>query len=543
MNKAEHQLYMNADNMNITKSAGDSRKFILVLISVFVIPVLVYLQTIKFGFTYFDDNLIILNNNQFLSDFSNVPGAFQRDAFIRETGIFYRPLQTLSYMTDILISGGNNAWMFHLTNILLFGLLACVLYFLLRKLNIHSIAALTGTMVFCVHPLFVSSVAWIPARGDLLLSLFSLLSLLFLIEFLNKKRTVYLFLHGTCFVIALFCKETAIVLPLLYVLYYFTFALKKTPEKKYLVLAGGYVLSGIAWFIIRVKALGGFSGLSSVLNLTGRHDKVGLQPLLSNVRTIPEALGRFFVPFDIDPVPGFSLSMTLTGCVVIIILGFLFYKIKHVSRNRKFFCLAWFLLFLLPTMVFKSDDIDYLDHRFFMPLIGILLYVLLLVPDKWLENRRTVKLLPIFFIFFILSCLTYRNSRAYSGMMNFYNTAVARNPRSVLAHNNLGAAYLDQGNLQKAIQEYSSAIRLKPDYANAYSGRGNAYYNQKMYRESIEDFSMVIELRSADANTYNNRGAAFCRLGLTYKACPDFMKADELGSVSAKANISRYCNK
>ncbi len=201
------------------------------------------------------------------------------------------------------------------------------------------------------------------------------------------------------------------------------------------------------------------------------------------------------------------------------------------------------LLFLLPTMVFKSDDIDYLDHRFFMPLIGILLYVLLLVPDKWFENRRTVKLLPLLFIFFILSYLTYRNSRAYSGMMNFYNTAVARNPQSVLAHNNLGAAYLDQGNLQKAIQEYTMAIRLKPDYASAYSGRGNAYYKQKMYRESIDDFSRVIELRSADANTYNNRGAAFCRLGLFYKACPDFMKAEELGSVSAKANITRYCNK
>ncbi len=141
---------MNADKMNITKSAGGSKKAFLVLILVFVIPVLVYLQTIRFGFTYFDDNLIILNNNQFLSDFSNVPGAFQRDAFIRETGIFYRPLQTLSYMTDILISGGNNAWMFHLTNILLFGLIACVLYFLLRKLNIHSIAALSGTMIFCV---------------------------------------------------------------------------------------------------------------------------------------------------------------------------------------------------------------------------------------------------------------------------------------------------------------------------------------------------------------------------------------------------------
>ena len=84
---------------------------ILPIIIVFCLPVLLYLQTLGFGFTYFDDNLIIINNISFLSDFGNILKAFLTDQFISKASPFYRPLGTLSYMIDIKLF-----WSCHLKN-------------------------------------------------------------------------------------------------------------------------------------------------------------------------------------------------------------------------------------------------------------------------------------------------------------------------------------------------------------------------------------------------------------------------------------------
>ncbi|MGD1044475.1 MAG: hypothetical protein ABR936_03985, partial [Bacteroidota bacterium] len=119
---------------------------ILPIVIVFCLPVLLYLQTLSFGFIYFDDNEIITNNIAFLSDFRNAPQVFLKDAFIVKSSHFYRPLQTLSYMADICLSGGNNTWMYHLTNILLLGLIACLLFLLFRKFLIPLKLALLSTL-------------------------------------------------------------------------------------------------------------------------------------------------------------------------------------------------------------------------------------------------------------------------------------------------------------------------------------------------------------------------------------------------------------
>jgi tetratricopeptide (TPR) repeat protein len=42
------------------------------------------------------------------------------------------------------------------------------------------------------------------------------------------------------------------------------------------------------------------------------------------------------------------------------------------------------------------------------------------------------------------------------------------------AHNNLGAAFKDQGKLDEAIACYRRALELKPDFAEAHNNLGNA---------------------------------------------------------------------
>ena len=73
----------------------------------FCISVLLYVQTLSFGFTNFDDHLLISQNIAFLSHVKNLLHAFQTDAFIVHTSPFYRPLQSVSYMADVLLSAVN----------------------------------------------------------------------------------------------------------------------------------------------------------------------------------------------------------------------------------------------------------------------------------------------------------------------------------------------------------------------------------------------------------------------------------------------------
>ena len=541
----------------------NKRGTILLLIVVFCLPVLLYLQTLRFGFIDFDDHEIISNHIGFLSDLRNVPQAFLRDAFLLKSSNFYRPLQTISYMADIQLSGGNNMWMYHLTNILLWGLIACSLFLLLRKFLIPSKLALLSTLIYCAHPLFISSVAWIPARGDLQLALFSLLSFLFLIEHLRKKKLIYLFLHWLTFTIALFCKETAAFLPFLFILYYFTFSFEKRFERKYLFNIALYFISGIFWFWLRSIATG---------NLLNQND-VGLGILVSNLRTIPESLARLFLPFDSALIFSFSLFYTLAGLGIIILIIAIFFINKERTKKEKIFCLSWFLLLLLPTLIIKIEFIDYLSHRLLLPLIGILLFVLFSIPKKWLEAKDMKRKIAVsggyFCVLALLSYSTFIKSRSYSDPITFYDSSISQNPDNVLmyinrgfardnrndfegaiedftkaieldsdyavSYNNRGSVYSAEGKFGSAIKDYDKALALKPKYVDAYNNRGKAYDDAGSYDQAIKDINKAIELNPAFADAYNNRGTVYSAKGDLDDAFKDYDKALELNPYYAEA--------
>lgn len=282
--------------MNHRKSFSGTNVSIVHIIIAFCVPVLLYLQTIGFGFTHFDDDGIILNNITFLSHFNNTFHAFMTDAFISKMSSFYRPLQTLSYMVDLQLSGANSVWMFHLTNILLLGIISCLLFLLLRRFLIPVKLALLAALIYCAHPLFVSSVAWIPARGDMLLLLFSLVSFIFFIDFLQKRKTIYLLLNWIAFTIALLCKETAAFLPFIFIIYFFTFSTEKRFNWKYLFIIILYAISGILWYWMRSKAVGDSSNSNDIL---------GLAAVMLNLQTIPNRWHNFSFPLIMHLFPGF----------------------------------------------------------------------------------------------------------------------------------------------------------------------------------------------------------------------------------------------
>lgn len=122
----------------------------------------------------------------------------------------FAPLTIFSYLIDHSL-WGKWAGGYHLTNVLLHGINAVLVFLLVRQITTRHVFALVVAMLFAIHPIQIESVVWISARKGLLSSVFILLSLLF---WLKRERTSRDELSGTIlFVVALMCKASAVVVP------------------------------------------------------------------------------------------------------------------------------------------------------------------------------------------------------------------------------------------------------------------------------------------------------------------------------------------
>ncbi|UCD55136.1 MAG: hypothetical protein JSV93_06410, partial [Candidatus Omnitrophota bacterium] len=155
---------------------------------------LVYSQTLFFDFTYLDDNVLILGNRKFLSKLSNIPQAFRQDVFFSYEDAYYRPLLTISFILDAQLPFAlypspkpspqrgegrvrgrgeqGKGFSYHLTNIVIHLLAACLLFLLLIKLKYREGLAIFFSLIFTVHPVLTQAVAWLPGRNDSLLAVF-----------------------------------------------------------------------------------------------------------------------------------------------------------------------------------------------------------------------------------------------------------------------------------------------------------------------------------------------------------------------------------
>jgi len=146
-------------------------------------------------------------------------------AWGREHGGFFRPLFIWSYVIDSCVWGANS-FGYHLTNIILHGLNAFLVFNLARKLleplKLESrklrIAAISAGALFLLHPSHAEAVVWISGRADLLATLFVLLSVLTFLGYEGSHRKYYLAASLGLFAIALLAKESAICTPLIILL-------------------------------------------------------------------------------------------------------------------------------------------------------------------------------------------------------------------------------------------------------------------------------------------------------------------------------------
>ncbi|MBK8479802.1 MAG: hypothetical protein IPL40_01285 [Proteobacteria bacterium] len=300
-----------------------------------------YARSYGFDYTYLDDNLLIADDLPYLTDLGNLPRVFGRTFFRPQVAgeKYYRPLVTGSFVLNAAISGGRLT-AYHATNIVLHALVSALCLVLLLRLGFALRLAVPGAAIFAVHPILVGAVVWIPGRVYLLLGLFTVVALLGWIEWLARRRPLWLAVHLLGLGGALLCQEAAVVLPVALLLHHWLVA--DGPRSRRLTpLWIGWASVLVAWF-----------ATWQAVALAGTQKQAGayVAALFAHAAAPLVYLGKIVWPRDLSVLPILRDSRWLPGIVALLLLLALLRWVRPVERGRVLWGLAWFAIWIAPSL-------------------------------------------------------------------------------------------------------------------------------------------------------------------------------------------------
>ena len=472
-----------------------SNLFFFLLLTIVVFSL--YGKSISFDFTYHDDDSLILEKADFLSHITNIPKLFLTSCYYSNTSQYYRPILNFSFLLETTAFGLNTK-IYHLTNIILFILALYLMYVFLLKLNLNKTILKCLILLVSIHPILTSCAVWIPARNDTLLAIFIFSSFIFFIKYLETNSTKNLFLYILFFTIALFTKETALIIFVLYPIFVvcFNYKLSKKEIYKNILI---FIPILIVYFYLRSL----FVSTNSI-NYYLTNFSIYLDNVIVGIITY---IYNFFVPFSI-PIMLYKIPLTIgkiaLTILILAMLIFVYYK-NIINKKTLIFSLCWFVICLVTTFLLR--DYVYLTHRLIVSLLGIILILVCLI-DKLIRKYKTKKYLLLLFGVFFLSCFFYSFLE-----QNRYKNKYEYTPN----------LYVDAGNYHKSVYLLSRLFLEEKDFNNA----------KKFLEKAID----IVNNQESANDLYRN--LYLMDLALIYYWEGNIDKAEELYNKSIEYGINK----
>lgn len=266
----------------------------------------------------------------------------------------YRPLSTnlYYYLGSRLLD--NRVESYHVIN-LVFVMLNAVLLFRLAELLLGTWCAMIPAVLFASRIAMVEVVLNTCEFQGLSYTFFTMISVDLFVRSYRSDSSLPLTLSAFAFVLALFCKESAIVLPAVLIVYGWLFE-DNVFTLRYLV----HALIALLWVILFVAVLRPLSGNQatgfgydfSVSNILRNYDAYFLA--FSNLLLMP--LESYVMPINVAGLAG-QLYVRLLFCVLTLseIAILLFPRfLKSQGLRVVVFGFAWFLITTLPFTIFAD---------------------------------------------------------------------------------------------------------------------------------------------------------------------------------------------
>jgi len=175
-----------------------------------LITLLVYCPSFDHDFVNIDDNAYIQENRQVQAGLTPDGVAW---AFTTFEAANWHPLTWISLELDSTLFGGQKAFGFHLTNVLLHTANTVILFVVLTAMT--GLAWRSGVVaaLFALHPLHVESVAWVTERKDVLSTLFWLLTTAAYLGYVRRPGVLRYLAMLLCLALGLLAKPMLVTLP------------------------------------------------------------------------------------------------------------------------------------------------------------------------------------------------------------------------------------------------------------------------------------------------------------------------------------------
>jgi len=409
----------------------------------------------------------------------------------------------------------DNTFCYHLTNVLLHISSALLVWHLLSKLGLRM--AWLGGLLFAVHPVMVESVAWIAELKNTLSMPPFLLAMCAWIDYDRRRQSDYYFLALFLFLVAMLCKTTMVMFPVVILLY--TWWKRDRIAWKDLVHTVPFFAISLAVTLALIAylrhgvgeetiPLGGFfsrmacAGLSLAFYFSKAVFPVGLLPIYSQWKINPPEFWQL-LPWPILAAAIYWLWTKRASWGRHVLLGF-----------------GFFLLNLLPFVGFRAISfmrfVWVMDHFLYLPIIGLLgLTVAALgqLHERLKGRAHALAMSGIAVIIVLLAIGSHRYAKIFINSQTQWAYTIRHFPDAWPAHNNLGNALSDAGRIPEAQQQYEEALRINPGYPEAHNNLGIVLVKTGRAQEAIEQFQEALvlcpDLESAKTNlTLVQRGLA-----------------------------------
>lgn len=114
------------------------------------------------------------------------------------------------------------------------------------------------------------------------------------------------------------------------------------------------------------------------------------------------------------------------------------------------------------------------------------------------------------------------------------------------AYTNIGIAYFNKGDIERAKQNYELALQINPAFVYAHNELGKLYMSAGRYGEAIEEFKQAITGLPTYEEAYYNLALAYIKVGQNLQACESFARVVDLApgteyGVNSNKYLSSLC--
>lgn len=471
--------------------------------------VLFFAQTFDHGF-YYDDRAQVLGG-RLIRDWGSVPAivagpvwgnvdAARADESARLDS--YRPLFNLSLLVDYQ-KGGLASWTFHSTNVILHALTAGALFATLVAAGSSVPAAGFVAALFSLHPLALTPVNYVSARGDSLAALCAWTALFFFARRRTWPRAAAV-LVPLAYLGALLSKESAILLPLVGFAWMWGEG-ARARARLFVRWSSAWVAPLALYLPVRAWALGGGKMVEG-----GGH----VARAIANVpaffehflrQVLHPDLAYPLIRFDARPV---SVAGYLAALGLAALSAASAFAASRTAYRRWLWAPVFSLATLLPPVVASVNTGLVGAYYFYLPLTGLAAAVVPLAERLRGTGSRNLRAACAVSGLCALAWVAWNRCEDFTDEVALYSAIVQTDAPAPDAFYNLGNAWMRRREWARAIDAYEAhGARFAPDERVA-NNLGLAELNSGHAREAAAAFRGALNRFPPRPKTHYNLGLA-----------------------------------